>query len=216
MMKTNEGRDSITVQNILMAWHGIMATIVIIFHHDYFSASPHSDHCQEIIGVPPTGWVASWQRVHTKQISPGTQVFRRVCHENHLENVEYFFPQINAIWHRNKKGDNGNGLMCIFNLCRSHRKCFRSILTVHNETGNIWWEKDIVDMNKLIKQKLSSSFTWSLYHTTGFRTILTPDQSLGATCWDASFSSDLLLSSFSITPRRQGSTSQNQLFGIRL
>ena len=54
------------------------------------------------------------------------------------------------------------------------------------------------------------------YYTTGFKTILTPNPSLGATCWDASFSSDLLLSSFSITPRRQGSTSQNQLFGIRL
>ena len=110
--------------------------------------------------------------------------------------------------------------MCNSNLCRSHRKCFRSILTVHNETGNIWWEKDILNMNKLIKQKLSSFFTWSLYHTTGFRTILTPDQSLlrtlGATCWDASFSSDLLLSSLSITPRLQGSTSRNQLFGTRL
>ena len=54
------------------------------------------------------------------------------------------------------------------------------------------------------------------YHTTGFRAILTPDQSLGATCWDASFSWDLLLSFFSITPRLQGSTSRNQLFGIRL
>ena len=58
------------------------------------------------------------------------------------------------------------------------------------------------------------------YQTTGFITILTPDQSLlrtlGATCWDASFSSDLLLSSLSITPRLQGSTSRNQLFGIRL
>ena len=70
-----------------------MATSVIIFHHDYFSASPHSDHHQEIIRVPPTGWVASWQRVHTKQISPGTQVFRRVCHENHHQNVKYFFQK---------------------------------------------------------------------------------------------------------------------------